>query len=84
MGSRADGGAIMARAPFSYRSLAAADSGTLQPILKHKDLQRVLGCSRTTIYRWIELSKLPAPLKHNNGRVMGWTRQQIEAWLTAH
>lgn len=34
----------MARAPFSYRSLAAADSGTLQPILKHKDLQRVLGC----------------------------------------
>ncbi|WP_429014198.1 helix-turn-helix transcriptional regulator [Aeromonas veronii] len=53
-------------------------SGMIRP------LQRVLGCSRTTIYRWIELSKLPAPLKHNNGRIMGWTRQQIEAWLTAH
>lgn len=72
----------MARSPFSYRTLAAADSGTLQPILKHKDLQRVLGCSRTTIYRWIALAKLPSPLRHNNGRIMGWTKQQIEALLT--
>lgn len=72
----------MARPPFSYRALAAADSGALQPILKHKDLQRVLGCSRTTIYRWLALAKLPAPLKHSNGRIMGWTRQQIEALLT--
>lgn len=68
----------MAKSPFSYRTLAAADSGALRLILKHKDLQRVLGCSRTTIYRWIVLSKLPAPLKHNNGRIIGWTRQQIE------
>ncbi|MBV7437096.1 helix-turn-helix domain-containing protein [Aeromonas sp. sif2416] len=74
----------MTRASFSYRSLAAADSGALQPILKHKDLQQVLGCSRTTIYRWIESNKLPTPLRHNNGRIIGWTKQQIEALLAAH
>jgi predicted DNA-binding transcriptional regulator AlpA len=74
----------MARSPFSYRILAAADSGALQPILKHKDLQRVLGCSRTTIYRWIESNKLPTPLRHNNGRIMGWTKQQIESLLATH
>ncbi|HHQ4930143.1 MULTISPECIES: helix-turn-helix transcriptional regulator [Aeromonas] len=74
----------MPKAPFSYRTLAAADSGALQPILKHKDLQRVLGCSRTTIYRWIESNKLPMPLRHNNGRIMGWTKQQIETLLATH
>ncbi|HHQ4765680.1 TPA: helix-turn-helix transcriptional regulator [Aeromonas veronii] len=46
-----------------------------------KELCTLFGCSRMTIYRWIAHHKLPAPIRHNNKRLIGWDREVINTML---
>ncbi|WP_420196651.1 hypothetical protein [Aeromonas veronii] len=34
-----------------------------------------------TIYRWMAHHKLPAPIRHNNKRLIGWDREAINTML---
>ncbi|AYV39025.1 helix-turn-helix domain-containing protein [Aeromonas hydrophila] len=51
------------------------------PIVKMKELCTLFGCSRMTIYRWMAHHKLPAPIRHNNKRLIGWDREAINTML---
>lgn len=53
------------------------------PLLKMNELCHLFGCSRMTIYRWIEQHKLPSPIRHKNKtkRLIGWDRREIEVML---
>lgn len=53
------------------------------PLIKMKELCRLFGCSRMTIYRWMKQRKLPSPIRHKNKRLIGWNWQEIEAMLKA-
>lgn len=50
-------------------------------IIKMDELCRLFGCSRMTIYRWMAQQKLPLPLRHDSGRLIGWNRQDIDRML---
>jgi Predicted transcriptional regulator len=54
-----------------------------QRMLRIKIMLELLGCSRTTLYRWVNDGKFPQP-KMNGGRTLGWTYSQYEQWLTEH
>ncbi|MFM4801501.1 helix-turn-helix transcriptional regulator [Aeromonas veronii] len=47
------------------------------------ELCHLFGCSRMTIYRWMEQHKLPSPIRHKNKtkRLIGWDRREIEVML---
>lgn len=53
------------------------------PLLKMNELCHLFGCSRMTIYRWMEQHKLPSPIRHKNKtkRLIGWDRREIEVML---
>ncbi|WP_281704847.1 helix-turn-helix transcriptional regulator [Aeromonas taiwanensis] len=51
------------------------------PIIKMTELCTLFGCCRMTVYRWIANNKLPAPIRHKNGRLIGWDRKAIKIML---
>lgn len=53
------------------------------PLLKMNELCHLFGCSRMTIYRWMEQHKIPSPIRHKSKtkRLIGWDRREIEVML---
>ena len=49
-------------------------------ILRRKDVEAVVGLSRSTIYHLISQRLFPAPIKLGK-RAVGWKVSDIEAWI---
>ncbi|MCE3238974.1 MAG: transcriptional regulator [Gammaproteobacteria bacterium] len=50
-------------------------------ILRIKEVERVTGYSRATIYRKMNEKELPSSIKLGGGRAIGWLQSEIERWL---
>ncbi len=50
-------------------------------ILRPAQLAEKLGCTRTSLYKWINAGILPKPIRIGHASV-GWRESVIEAWLT--
>jgi prophage regulatory protein len=51
-------------------------------ILRPAQLAEKLGCTRTSLYKWMDAGILPKPIRLGHASV-GWRESVIEAWLTA-
>ncbi|WP_297776186.1 AlpA family phage regulatory protein [uncultured Roseovarius sp.] len=49
-------------------------------ILRQKDLQSIIGLSRSTIYRQVHAGTFPPPIKFTD-RLIGWRASVILDWL---
>lgn len=54
-----------------------------QRMIRIKIMLEWLGCSRTTLYRWVKEGHFPKP-KMRGERTLGWTFSQYEQWLAEH
>ena len=52
------------------------------PIVRFKDVEKVIGCGRTTAYSYIKQGIMPAPIKLGP-RACGWRLSTLRAWLSA-
>jgi predicted DNA-binding transcriptional regulator AlpA len=59
------------------RRLSARVEG-MDQVLNGRDVQRITGRHRVTIYRWVRAGTFPAK-RAGDGR--GWLRSDIERWL---
>lgn len=50
-------------------------------LLRTRDVMQMLGVGRTTIYRWMEAGKFPAPVKIGMRGDNRWRLSEIEAWI---
>jgi prophage regulatory protein len=51
-------------------------------ILRQKDVQKITGLSRSTIYRHINAGTFPAPVKLTE-RLIGWHSSAISEWMAS-
>lgn len=51
--------------------------------LKPDEVLEILGCSRTTLYRWREKGTGPAYVRMPNGRYL-YPRSEFTAWVSEH
>ena len=52
----------------------------MERLLRHEDLQEILGFKRSTIYRMLQDGDLPPPIRVGP-RAMRWRPEEIEEWL---
>jgi prophage regulatory protein len=53
-------------------------------ILRRREVEKLTGLGRSTIYREISLDRFPKPIKLNpNGTSVGWLASEIYAWIEA-
>ncbi|MXX53845.1 MAG: AlpA family transcriptional regulator [Dehalococcoidia bacterium] len=49
-----------------------------------RQVQKVTGLSRTTIYRLMDLEEFPRPVKISaSGRAVRWIESEIEEWIAS-
>jgi predicted DNA-binding transcriptional regulator AlpA len=74
-------GAELSRAevirPLSRRSLPERVGG-IDQVLSTRDIERITGRHRCTVYRWVCAGTFP-PKRAGGGR--GWLRSDVERWL---
>ena len=58
------------------------DSSTGLRILRRKEVEAIVGLSRSSIYELIARKQFPAPIKLGL-RSVGWLRHEVVAWLEA-
>jgi excisionase family DNA binding protein len=56
------------------------DSGEMDQILSTREVTRITGKHRCTIYRWVESGQFPKK-KASAGREIGWRRSDVQRWL---
>jgi len=56
-----------------------ADIAPAKMLLTLKDLRAMLGVSRGTLYRWVDLGLFPKQI--HLGSLSRWNRSEVEAWL---
>ena len=61
------------------QTLAPADAGVLEPLLRARDVAELLNVSANTVLDWFERGRLPG-YKINGGAVR-FDRSELEAWL---
>ncbi|ASG66812.1 AlpA family transcriptional regulator [Idiomarina piscisalsi] len=49
--------------------------------LRVKDIQGMLGVSKSTIYRWMDERNFPTPIKFS-AKAVRWRLDDIEKWIT--
>jgi len=68
--------------PSASKSQISADARPPVPgvdqVLSSRDIARVTGRHRCTIYRWVRAGEFP-PKRAGGGR--GWLRSDVEQWL---
>ena len=52
-----------------------------ESIIRKSELCSLLGRSTSTIERWVKNKLLPEPVRHKNGRLIGWRRGDVYAYL---
>lgn len=52
-------------------------------ILRRSEVQRLLGISRSTLYRWIEKGIFPPPV-NQHGAIAFWHKEDYDDWLAKH
>lgn len=53
-------------------------------ILRRKEVEKITGLGRSSIYREISFGRFPKPIKLNpNGTSVGWVASEIYAWIEA-
>ena len=52
----------------------------LHGILRLHDVLRLIGVSRSTIYKWVGVGVFPPPVKLG-ARAVGWRQSDIYQWL---
>lgn len=52
-----------------------------QAIIREKEITKVVGLSRTTIWRKERAGLFPARVRLGGGRAVGWLRSDLVAWL---
>ena len=50
-------------------------------ILRRKEVEALIGLSRSTIYSSMSRGEFPRPLKLGR-RAVGWQKSDLDAWLT--
>lgn len=50
-------------------------------VLRLREVTRVVGLSRATIYRRIETGGFPRPLRLGGGAAVGWLWSDLQCWL---
>lgn len=50
-------------------------------LMRLKDVMRVSGLSRATLYRQVQAGTFPQPVKIG-GRASAWVRHEVEGWIT--
>jgi predicted DNA-binding transcriptional regulator AlpA len=61
----------------SGRTLAERVAG-IDQVLSTRDIERITGRHRCTVYRWVRAGTFP-PKRAGGGR--GWLRSDVERWL---
>lgn len=69
------------RLPVSANDNAPDPTEWDDMIMRLPEVLRVVGLSRSTIYRLIKEGKFPKSLRLTGSRAIGWRRGQIRAWL---
>jgi len=49
-------------------------------VYRIKELTKLLGVSKETIYLWIRKNRFPKPIKLGE-RASGWLKEDVEKWL---
>jgi len=71
------------RTPDDQHLLRNAKPSDVTPVLlRLKEVCRLLGVSRSTVYQWIARDAFPRPVKVSE-RSVRWRSQDIEAWSSA-
>lgn len=52
-------------------------------ILREKEVIKLVGLSRTSIWRKERLGTFPARVRLGGGRAVGWRRADLEEWLNS-
>ena len=53
-------------------------------ILRRKEVEKITGLGRSSIYREISLGRFPKPIKLNpNGTTVGWVSSEVYSWIEA-
>ncbi|MBX3694299.1 MAG: AlpA family phage regulatory protein [Steroidobacteraceae bacterium] len=64
--------------------IGPSSTGTDVPVpafFRMRDVLRITGLSRPTLYRRISARRFPAPV-HLGGRACGWSRRALQDWIT--
>lgn len=63
--------------PFSSNPLSSSD-----PVLRTKDVLRMLGVSRTCLHNYRQRGKFPQPFSiFPGGKSVGWARSVVQAFI---
>ncbi|MEW6728014.1 MAG: helix-turn-helix transcriptional regulator [Pseudomonadota bacterium] len=65
--------------PFSHPPIPSAP-GIVDPILRLKDVERVVGLKRSRIYALMGTGEFPQAV-HLSARAIGWRASDIQAWI---
>ena len=52
-----------------------------QQIIREKEIVRITGLSRTSIWRKERDGSFPKRVRLGSGRAVGWLRSSVESWL---
>ena len=52
----------------------------MMALIRKKELAEMLRVSTKTIDNWLKKGQLPVPFKTNEGRIVGWSRDQLDKW----
>jgi predicted DNA-binding transcriptional regulator AlpA len=64
-----------------FHELLVSNLPEPESIIRTPELMVILNRSRSTIGRWVNQKQLPEPLRHENGRLIGWRRREINSFL---
>jgi prophage regulatory protein len=62
------------------RTSTSQSPGALPAFYRLRDVMRICGLSRTTIYHRIAEGRFPSPV-HLGGRASGWSRAEMQRWI---
>ena len=50
-------------------------------VLECRDVQARTGLARSTLYKMIQESRFPSPIRLGSPRTVGWLSSEIDAWI---
>ena len=53
----------------------------MERILRAGDVVRIVGFSRTTLWRRVKVGEFPAPIQLGSRHTVGWYEREVTEWL---